>query len=105
MMGGRTFDCLEAVINRYRTEQIVEGHTLGHPVKRVRRRSITVSHSLLSWLYNDAMMWSFVFDSISVRVVDASIVNSFRSDKGECLIFIDEILYDASIGNVAEVPL
>ena len=35
-MGGRTFDCLEAVINRYRTEQIVEGHTLGHPVKRVR---------------------------------------------------------------------
>jgi hypothetical protein len=34
----RTFDCLEAVINRYRTEQIVEGHTLGHPVKRVSRR-------------------------------------------------------------------
>ena len=24
-MGGRTFDCLDAVINRYRTEQIVEG--------------------------------------------------------------------------------
>ena len=36
VMGGRTFDCLEAVIIRYRTEQIVEGHTLGHPVKRVR---------------------------------------------------------------------
>jgi len=34
VMGGRTFDCLDAVINRYKTEQIVEGHTLGHPVKR-----------------------------------------------------------------------
>merc|ERR1711893_270867 len=33
-MGGRIFDCLDAVINRYKTEQIVEGHTLGHPVKR-----------------------------------------------------------------------
>ena len=29
VMGGRTFDCLDAVINRYKTEQIVEGHTLG----------------------------------------------------------------------------
>jgi len=27
-MGGRTFECLDAVINRYRKEQIVEGHTL-----------------------------------------------------------------------------
>ena len=34
VMGGRSFDCLEAVIIRYKTEQIVEGHTLGHPVKR-----------------------------------------------------------------------
>ncbi|OXA62813.1 Ras GTPase-activating protein 1 [Folsomia candida] len=33
-MGGRAFDCLESVIDRYRTEQIVEGHTLGHPVKK-----------------------------------------------------------------------
>lgn len=24
-MGGRTFNCLDAVINRYKTEQIVEG--------------------------------------------------------------------------------
>lgn len=31
-MGGRTFECLDAVINRYRKEQIVEGHTLGQPV-------------------------------------------------------------------------
>lgn len=38
VMGGRTFDCLEAVINRYKTEQIVEGHTLGHYIKRVRER-------------------------------------------------------------------
>ena len=36
VMGGRTFDCLDAVINRYKTEQIVEGHTLGHYIKRVR---------------------------------------------------------------------
>lgn len=28
LMGGRTFECLDAVINRYRKEQIVEGHTL-----------------------------------------------------------------------------
>ncbi|XP_040572741.1 ras GTPase-activating protein 1 isoform X2 [Lepeophtheirus salmonis] len=34
IMGGRTFDCLEAVINRYKTEQIVDGHTLGHYIKR-----------------------------------------------------------------------
>ncbi|TRY67220.1 hypothetical protein TCAL_09809 [Tigriopus californicus] len=34
VMGGRTFECLEAVINRYKTEQIVEGHTLGHYIKR-----------------------------------------------------------------------
>lgn len=37
-MGGRNFDCLDAVINRYKSEQIVEGHTLGHPVKRVSYR-------------------------------------------------------------------
>jgi len=34
VMGGRTFDCLDAVINRYKTEQIVEGFTLGHHVKK-----------------------------------------------------------------------
>ncbi|XP_055694825.1 ras GTPase-activating protein 1 [Lutzomyia longipalpis] len=32
LMGGRNFECLDAVINRYRKEQIVEGHTLNHPV-------------------------------------------------------------------------
>ncbi|CAG7818083.1 unnamed protein product, partial [Allacma fusca] len=36
LMGGRTFECLDAVINRYRTEQIVEGHTLGHPVVKAQ---------------------------------------------------------------------
>ncbi len=35
LMGGRTFECLESVINRYRSEQIVEGHCLGHSVKKV----------------------------------------------------------------------
>ena len=39
-MGGRTFDCLDAVINRYKTEQIVEGHTLGHYIKRVSEINI-----------------------------------------------------------------
>ncbi|KAL0271640.1 UNVERIFIED_CONTAM: hypothetical protein PYX00_008669 [Menopon gallinae] len=34
LMGGRTFECLDAVINRYRKEQIVEGHTLQQPVCR-----------------------------------------------------------------------
>lgn len=32
LMGGRTFECLDAVINRYRKEQIVEGYTLQNPV-------------------------------------------------------------------------
>lgn len=36
LMGGRTFECLDAVINRYRKEQIVEGHTLGQPVSSIR---------------------------------------------------------------------
>jgi len=31
VMGGRCFDNLEAVVNRYRNEQIVEGHRLGEP--------------------------------------------------------------------------
>ncbi|KAG8224112.1 hypothetical protein J437_LFUL001806 [Ladona fulva] len=35
LMGGRTFECLDAVINRYRKEQIVEGHTLIQPVCRM----------------------------------------------------------------------
>jgi len=34
VMGGRMFDCLDAVINRYKTEQIVEGFTLGSHVKK-----------------------------------------------------------------------
>jgi len=34
-MGGRTFECLDAVIARYKNEQIVEGHTLGQPVVKV----------------------------------------------------------------------
>jgi Ras GTPase-activating protein 1 len=34
VMGGRTFECLDAVINRYKSEQIVEGHTLGQHVKK-----------------------------------------------------------------------
>lgn len=34
LMGGRIFECLDAVINRYRKEQIVEGHTLQHPVSK-----------------------------------------------------------------------
>ena len=32
LMGGRTFECLDAVINRYRKEQIVEGHCLHNSV-------------------------------------------------------------------------
>lgn len=34
VMGGRNFDCLDAVINRYKIEQIVEGVTLGSHVKK-----------------------------------------------------------------------
>ncbi|KAB7502503.1 Ras GTPase-activating protein 1 [Armadillidium nasatum] len=41
IMGGRTFSCLDAVINRYKTEQILEGHTLGNPVsKRTKPRGV-----------------------------------------------------------------
>lgn len=32
IMGGRTFDSLDAVVKRYQHEQIVEGHSLGDPV-------------------------------------------------------------------------
>ncbi|KAG8181736.1 hypothetical protein JTE90_028274 [Oedothorax gibbosus] len=32
VMGGRCFDSLEAVVSRYKVEQIVEGHHLGDPV-------------------------------------------------------------------------
>ncbi|CAH1105565.1 unnamed protein product [Psylliodes chrysocephalus] len=32
LMGGRIFECLDAVINRYRKEQIVEGYTLQQPL-------------------------------------------------------------------------
>lgn len=32
LMGGRTFECLDAVINRYKKEQIVEGYTLQNQV-------------------------------------------------------------------------
>jgi len=32
LMGGRSFSCLDAVINRYKSEQILEGFTLGAPV-------------------------------------------------------------------------
>ncbi|XP_014294601.1 ras GTPase-activating protein 1 [Halyomorpha halys] len=39
LMGGRTFECLDAVINRYRKEQIVEGHTLLQPVCRTMSES------------------------------------------------------------------
>ena len=31
IIGGRCFDSLEAVVSRYRNEQIVEGHRLGEP--------------------------------------------------------------------------
>ena len=31
-MGGRTFNCLDAVINRYKSEQIVEGEISLHAV-------------------------------------------------------------------------
>ena len=34
IMGGRTFDSLDAVIKRYQHEQIVEGYCLGDPVLR-----------------------------------------------------------------------
>lgn len=40
-MGGRTFECLDAVINRYKSEQIVEGHTLQHPVSLFNQTNLT----------------------------------------------------------------
>lgn len=44
-MGGRIFECLDAVINRYRKEQIVEGYTLQHPVSQI----LTFLMSLLTF--------------------------------------------------------
>ena len=60
VMGGRTFDCLDAVINRYKTEQIVEGHTLGHPVKRVSLKQQVMVEKLekMSQFYHDFVAFS-----------------------------------------------
>nr|CAI5825287.1 unnamed protein product [Callosobruchus analis] len=44
LMGGRIFECLDAVINRYRKEQIVEGYTLQHPLV------VDGSKQLLDWV-------------------------------------------------------
>ncbi|GAB6026339.1 hypothetical protein CHUAL_012542 [Chamberlinius hualienensis] len=43
-MGGRSFDSLEAVINRYKTEQIVEGYTLGLPVMKASRFTVELKN-------------------------------------------------------------
>lgn len=67
VMGGRTFECLDAVINRYKTEQIVEGHTLGHPVKRVStKKNIRPNCCILSDSFivvacrNACLIWNFI---------------------------------------------
>ena len=62
-MGGRTFDCLDAVINRYKTEQIVEGHTLGHYIKRVSE--INISKMLLIEMQNMHMNVIYLFSFAS----------------------------------------
>ena len=62
-MGGRTFDCLDAVINRYKTEQIVEGHTLGHYIKRVSE--INISRMLLIEMQNMHMNVIYLFSFAS----------------------------------------
>lgn len=46
-MGGRIFECLDAVINRYRKEQIVEGYTLQHPVSQIF--SLVFFYYLIFW--------------------------------------------------------
>ncbi|XP_054709957.1 ras GTPase-activating protein 1-like [Uloborus diversus] len=43
IMGGRCFDSLEAVISRYKVEQIVEGHHLGDPVLKAPYESKELS--------------------------------------------------------------
>ncbi|XP_067128890.1 LOW QUALITY PROTEIN: ras GTPase-activating protein 1 [Centruroides vittatus] len=43
IMGGRCFDSLEAVINRYKVEQIVEGHCLRDPVLKAPYESKELS--------------------------------------------------------------
>ena len=58
-MGGRTFDCLDAVINRYKTEQIVEGHTLGHPVKRVSSIK-SFDHPVIFYLFFCRVLFIYV---------------------------------------------
>ena len=73
-MGGRTFDCLDAVINRYKTEQIVEGHTLGHYIKRVskinvsrillRRHGISITEMQIMFM-NAIYLFSFVSSAIA----------------------------------------
>ncbi|CAH1797492.1 unnamed protein product, partial [Owenia fusiformis] len=42
-MGGRYFNSLEEIINRYRKDMIIDGYTLGRPVCRVRRADSVAS--------------------------------------------------------------
>ncbi|KAG8181735.1 hypothetical protein JTE90_028274 [Oedothorax gibbosus] len=44
VMGGRCFDSLEAVVSRYKVEQIVEGHHLGDPVLKELTKAEEIQH-------------------------------------------------------------
>lgn len=81
-MGGRIFECLDAVINRYRKEQIVEGYTLQHPV------SICLKSKRSSRNY------FYVSEKANVKFVTICLVNLqylFRYSL-KCLVFVKKIL-------------
>ena len=75
-MGGRTFDCLDAVINRYKTEQIVEGHTLGHYIKRVSE--INISRMLFETYMSIIEMQNMHMNVIYLFSFASSIIASCR---------------------------
>lgn len=55
LMGGRIFECLDAVINRYRKEQIVEGYTLMNPVSILIKILKFYRNSFL--FYGCSLLW------------------------------------------------
>ena len=53
VMGGRYFDSLDAIIERYKKEQIVEGHTLCRPADK---RWGTHRGSVISWCSQELLL-------------------------------------------------
>ncbi|XP_003739712.1 ras GTPase-activating protein 1 [Galendromus occidentalis] len=52
VMGGRYFDTLEAIITRYKTEHIAEGHCLGDPILKAPQFGVPNSQAKVEEIYS-----------------------------------------------------